>query len=345
MLREVERCGGVFDREMLLARAVRQEPLIFTSLFDNQPVRNVTSVGDLPPSWAAQRIFPTEPEEQINIQGMPLAATTVAEFLRERRPGIAQYNIDPPDSFMRKPDALAQWGSSAGFKAYMANAGTFTHLHFDANCQHNLHYQVLGSKRFILFGSDRSKHLAPKAQSSRLFLERLPERERLEMAGLLGGYACVLAPGESLFVPAFTWHYVDYLDSGLSLSTRFGISTRLLSLLRRFNRVHPTVEFVHVAMGLLKEDCTAEYEQAYEEVCAAWDHAQGTVEERFWRVQETLEAICRRLCPERVAGPLFDGAAEAFPLMHFGPEKSVLVRRPSAPSWLPPGKEATELGS
>ncbi len=327
MLREVERCTGAFDRGMLLARAVRQEPLIFTNLFDSQPVREVKGVGDLPPSWAARRIFPTEPEEQINIQGTPLPETTVAAFLSERKAGSAQYNIDPPASFMSKPDALTQWGASAGFKAYMANAGTFTHLHFDANCLHNLHYQVLGSKRFILFGSDRSKDLAPKAQSSRLFLERLPECERLELAGLLGGYACVLAPGESLFVPAFMWHYVDYFDSGLSLSTRFGISTRLLSLLRRFNRVHPTVEFAHFAMGLLEEDCTPEYAKAYEEVSAAWDNAQGTVEQRFWRVQETLEGICKRLCPERIVGPLIDGSPEAFPLMHFGPEKSVLVRR------------------
>ena len=327
MVRDVERSTQAPDRQLLLARAVRQEPLIFTNLFDGQPVRNVADVGDLPKPWAEKRIAPTEPEEQINIQGKLLAETTVDEFLRECRPGIAQYQVDPPADFMQKPEALTQWGASAGFKAYMAHAGAFTHLHFDANCLHNMHYQVLGKKRFILFGSDRSKDLAPKAQSSRLFLERLPERERLELAGLLGGYACILEPGESLFVPAFMWHYVDYFDSGLSLSTRFGISKRLLSLLQRFNRVHPTVEFAHFAMGLLEEDCAPEYEQAYREVVDAWDKAEGTVEQRFWRVQEVLESICSRVCPERVAAPLFDGGPEAFPLFHFGPAKSVLVKR------------------
>ena len=327
MLREVERCTDALDRQALLGRAVRQEPLIFTNLFDGQPVRSVAGVGDLPGNWAAQRILPTAPEEQINIQGTPLGETTVEEFLRERRPGIAQYTVDPPAAFMRKPDALVHWGASAGFKAYMAHAGTATHLHFDANGLHNLHYQVLGRKRFILFGADRSKELAPKAQSSRLFLERLPENERLELAGLLGGYACVLEPGESLFVPAFMWHYVDYFDSGLSLSTRFGISKRLLSLLQRFNRVHPTVEFAHVAMGLLEDECAPEYERAFQEVCATWDKSVGTVEQRFWLVQETLEAICKRLCPERIAEPLFDSGPEVFPLFHFGPAKSILVRR------------------
>jgi len=328
MLREVERCADAPDRRMLLARAVRQEPLLFTDLFANQPVRKVTDIEGFPKTWAAQRIFPTEPEEQINIQGKPLGETTVAAFLRARSPGIAQYTIDPPADFMRKPDAIAQWGASAGFKAYMANAGVATHLHFDANGMHNLHYQVLGRKRFILFGSERSKDLAPKAQSSRLFLERLPERERLELAGLLGGYACILEPGDSLFVPAFMWHYVDYFDTGLSLSTRFGISKRLLSLLQRFNRVHPTVEFAHFAMGLLDDDdCSAEYEQACQEISALWDRSQGSVEDRFWLVQEALEANCRRLCPERVGRPLFDGSPEAFPLFHFGPAKSVLVRR------------------
>ena len=108
----------------------------------------------------------------------------------------AEYTVNPPVDFMHKPEALSSMGSDAGFKAYMAHAGTATHLHFDANYLHNLHYQVLGTKRFILFGRDRSKDLAPKAQSSRLFLERLPERERLDLAGVLGGYACILEPGD-----------------------------------------------------------------------------------------------------------------------------------------------------
>ena len=137
----------------------------------------------------------------------------------------------------------------------------------------------------------------------------------------------MLEPGESLFVPAFMWHYVDYFDSGLSLSTRFGISKRLLSLLQRFNRVHPTVEFVHFAMGLLADECTPEYEQAYQEVIATWDKSTGTSEQRFWRMQETLEMICKRLCPELIGEPLFDAGPEVFPLFHFGGEKSVLARR------------------
>jgi len=327
VLRSVDRCTEALDRQALLARAVLQKPLIYTNLFDGQPVRSVAHASDLPSSWAALRIFPTEPEKQINVQGTPLGETTVGEFLRERRPGIAQYDINLPADFMRKPEAVAQWGASAGFKAYMAHAGTATHLHFDANCLHNLHYQVLGKKRFILFGSERSRDLAPKAQSSRLFLERLPEQERLELAGILGGYACVLEPGESLFVPAFMWHYVDYFDSGLSLSTRFGISKRLLSLLQGFNRVHPTVEFVHFAMGLLADECAPEYERAYQEVSAAWHKSVGTSEQRFWLVQETLVAICKRLCPELIGKPLFDAGPEVFPLFHFGAEKSVLARR------------------
>ncbi len=327
MLQEVKRGEGALDRRTMLACAVRQEPLILTNLFDDQPVRNVADARDLPRSWAAQRIFPTEPEEQINVQGKSLGESTVEQFLRERQPGIAQYDIDPSADFMRKPDVLTQWGASAGYKAYMGHAGAFTHLHYDANCQHNLHYQVLGRKRFILFGSERSKNLAPKAQSSRLFLERLAEDERLELAGLLGGYACILEAGESLFVPAFMWHYVDYFDAGLSLSTRFGVSTRLRALLQRFRRVHPTVEFVHVAMGLLGDDCAPDYERAFQEICAIWDQSAGTDEERFWRVQDALEAICQRLCPERLADPLFDGSAEAFPLQFFGPAKSLLVKR------------------
>ena len=72
-------------------------------------------------------------------------------------------------------------------------------------------------------------------------------------------------------------------------------------------------------MGLLADECAPEYEQAYQEVVATWDKSVGTSEQRFWLVQEALETICERLCPECVTEPVFDAGPEVFPLFHFAP--------------------------
>ena len=112
---------------------------------------------------------------------------------------------------MALPEALADWSAQkTDFDYDMGNAGAFTHLHFDANGRHNLHYQLIGRKRFLLFPEYRSKYLAPHQQSSRIFLERMSAVERASFAEFAGGVDRLLEPGDSLYIPPLAWHYVEY---------------------------------------------------------------------------------------------------------------------------------------
>jgi len=216
----LKRKKGLISRKLLLELAVKQEPMIFNGLFDGQPIRQIKSIKDLPPTWANQPVQPRVPPERLNYPSSILAATTVANFLSERAAGYVYGRLDLPTINLpiAFPEAIANWGTSTGTGYYMANPGAFTHLHFDANGLHNLHYQVIGKKRFFLFPEHCSKYLAPHEQSSRIYLERIALAERRHFANYAGGYEYVLKPGESLFVPAFMWHYVDYEQPGMSLS-------------------------------------------------------------------------------------------------------------------------------
>jgi hypothetical protein len=295
----VKRKKGPVSRKLLLELAVKQEPMIFDGLFDGQPIRKITNIKDLPPAWANRPVQPRVPAERINYPGPNLAASTVANFLSERAAGFVYDRLDlpPTNSPMVFPEAIAEWGySRSGTGYYMANPGAFTHLHFDANGLHNLHYQVIGKKRFFLFPEHRSKYLAPQQQSSRVYLERIALAERRHFADYAGGYECILKPGDSLYVPAFMWHYVDYEQPGMSISTRFGQSQHIEAMIKAIGGFHSTAEFQHIGAGLLDDDnVSPPYEDAWQQVLATIGSQYN-----FDRVQEKLLRLCEEVCPEKV---------------------------------------------
>jgi lysine-specific demethylase 8 len=297
----VDRSAAPISRQLLLELAVAQRPLIFTGVFDGQPVRRITTITDLPAHWADLRVLPREPAERVNYPGKTLAETTVSRFLTERSAGFVHDEIPSPsvNSSIVLPGAL-NYGSmdASPYKSsfYMGNPGAFTHLHFDANCRHNFHYQLIGKKRFFLFPEHRSKYLAPQQQSSRIFLERLSAVERTHFTDYAGGYACVLEPGDSLYMPPLMWHYVEYEQPGISLSYRFAWSRHILNLQRAFGGFHFTVEFQHLAAGLLDDENVAPaYQDAYQQILNAVGHRY-----EFSRVQQKLEQLCAQICPEKV---------------------------------------------
>lgn len=297
--RHIERIEGPLTRALLLDLAAQQRPVIFAGLFDGQPIRQIATIADLPPPWAHSPVRPREPAERINYPGPAYPDTTLLRFLTERAPGFvySRMPLTPVGAPLTLPQLMVDWGAPTDhFGYYMGNPGAFTHLHFDANCQHNLHYQMIGRKRFFLFPAQRSKYLAPQQQSSRFFLERMPEAERLHFAEYGGAYVCSLEAGDSLFIPALMWHYVEYEEPAISISFRFGRSRYIQDLHRAFNGFHPTVEFQHIALGLLDDKrVSMDYERAYRQILATAGRKYD-----FQRVQQKLVELCGEICPENV---------------------------------------------
>lgn len=299
MPKTIDRRVGPLHRDLLIELAMQQQPVIFSGLFDNQPIREISTIASLPAAWANTPVRPKEPAERINYPGQAFSDTSLLRFLTERQPGFvfSKMPLAPTGAPIALPPTLVELGAPTNhFSYYMGNPGAFTHLHFDANCQHNMHYQLLGRKRFFLFPEHRSKYLAPQQQSSRIFLERMSPAERLHFADYGGGYVCTLEPGESIFIPALMWHYVEYEEPAISLSFRFGRSRYTHALHQAIGGFHSTVEFQHLAMGLLDETNVAPaYEDAYTQVLATIGKKY-----EFTRVQNKLEEICHQLCPEKI---------------------------------------------
>lgn len=94
-----------------------------------------------------------------------------------------------------------------GVRCFAGHAGQVSDLHFDWDTSSNLLVNLHGIKSIQLIGPELS-HLLKGF--SNISLVALPETAATETVG----------PGEALFMPAFWWHQVTYVEQAVSLSLR-----------------------------------------------------------------------------------------------------------------------------
>jgi lysine-specific demethylase 8 len=104
---------------------------------------------------------------------------------------------------------------------FVGGAGNASDLHTDWDGRQVVLYQVFGRKRAVLFPPAAGEALQPIDVFAMLRLRDLPEARRQERIAALGGVEVVLEPGDALFIPAFHWHHLDYLETAMSVSFRF----------------------------------------------------------------------------------------------------------------------------
>ena len=105
---------------------------------------------------------------------------------------------------------------------FMANRGNASELHVDWDGRDVLLYQLFGRKRVVLFPPEAAPKLHPIDIFSTLRLSGLDDDERFALLSYAGGVEHLLLPGQTIFIPAFWWHHIDYVDLGMSVSFRFG---------------------------------------------------------------------------------------------------------------------------
>jgi hypothetical protein len=101
-----------------------------------------------------------------------------------------------------------------------------------------------------------------------------------------GGWDCTLEPGETLFMPLFVWHYVEYLSPALSVTYRLGRG-RLNRLLGE-SLPAPSAALQSVGFRLRDEPAIAE---SHPEIVAALDAARGNRE----KLNAAVDAAYERL--------------------------------------------------
>ena len=106
---------------------------------------------------------------------------------------------------------------------WMSSPGMITHGHFDQD--HNVFVQLKGRKRFTLWlpWEHESLYMYPRVHpmwhKSRVNFQQ-PDVERFPLFGKSHANHVTLEPGDILYVPPYTWHYVETLDEpSVSMST------------------------------------------------------------------------------------------------------------------------------
>lgn len=156
---------------------------------------------------------------------------TIGEYLRlvDDSGGMVKPRIafEPPAAarvwFKLPPVCAAQPGESEAMvlACLVGTRGSFSQLHFDKDGLHGLLYQVYGRKRVAVIAADAAHKLAPFTQFSRWCLQNFTDADRAAFLRYTGGSEAVIGPGEAIYLPAFCWHFVDYLDDCWSLNIRF----------------------------------------------------------------------------------------------------------------------------
>lgn len=104
---------------------------------------------------------------------------------------------------------------------FFGGEGSSTRNHFDIDMSHVFISQFQGYKRIWLFPNDQSD-LMYKLPYNFHSIANLKTSSEVEYPGLryLDGYEAVIGPGETCYMPAGWWHYIQYETEGYSISVR-----------------------------------------------------------------------------------------------------------------------------
>ncbi|MCA9788789.1 MAG: cupin-like domain-containing protein [Cyanobacteria bacterium HKST-UBA05] len=159
---------------------------------------------------------------------------TMAEFVDVIESGPAndwymsnaniEHNDETLDDLFHETDKLPELLDPEGFRNHgyvlLGPAGTITDLHYDlANA---FYVQIYGRKSFKVI----SPHYLDKVYPYRNFLSRVPledgvegvDAQKFPLFKQAKVHEFVLEPGDAFFLPVGWWHWVEALDTSISMS-------------------------------------------------------------------------------------------------------------------------------
>ncbi len=285
-----------------------KEPVILTGLFAGEKIDEIRTEADARTAFGsvplpvANEYLTSLMEAGSKGRTVPEAAETMglADYLDHirRYPGtrkMCSEKATPPELMQsfRLP-AYDQW-EDARTSFFVGNAGNFAHMHFDGDYRHVLFYQVFGDKRFILIPPFEGRKLNPIGNSASWSVESFSEEERRAFADFVNGYDCVVHAGETLYMPAGIWHFVEYTTTCMSFTLRFGRNryTRFLA-----DTFHMNLALQNIAWRMTDEDAVErDYEHVFSQLVAASKEPYASAQEKMIRLEALFEEICRSLYP------------------------------------------------
>ncbi|MEM9492362.1 MAG: cupin-like domain-containing protein [Myxococcota bacterium] len=294
-----------FARDYIPAR----KPVIITDLFRDQPLRQMTTaedargaLGDM--ELTSQWNYTAGLRYEVSDDDTEPLQCSVADYL-----DYVDLNPDTPRMCIEQlaPAELRQTytvpelcrGTERSF-VFMGNAGNYAHLHFDGDQRQVLMYQIFGRKRVVLIAPEQSKKLMPNENFSSLCLQEMADSDRRDLLRYVRAYECVLEPGEAIFMPSLFWHYLEYVETSMSLHLRFAQN--------RYGQffdthVHRDMYTQNVAARFVDERFAAG--EGGPVLTSIQDTLAGdydSAEARYRAIRTLFRDLYRRLCPDAVQG-------------------------------------------
>lgn len=179
---------------------------------------------------------------------------------------------------------------------FVGNRGNSALLHFDADHRYVLLYQVFGEKRIVLIEPRQFAELECWGNVSMLPFAQWDEATQRSFLERVGAHVATLTPGEAVLIPALWWHGVDYVDTGMSLSVRFGRNDR-----GRWAHaeLYPDTRVQNLGLLFLgAEQPAGEQRDAFAEIQRTCAVRHETPAERERAIDRCLSAACETLLPE-----------------------------------------------
>lgn len=331
----------VFFQEYVL----KHRPVIITDLFADQPISKIKTLEDARQQLGDMKVVVTPGYERFIVDVVRSLVTqepnyeiqqrqsTVREYLEHvaQHPGTKDMCSEVPQPIISEVQALyevpevcrtKEGATDAEYRTelWMANAGNTTHLHFDADQRQILQYQLFGTKRVILVPPSGAKKLAPVRNNCAISPEGVSDTEKDEFVRYVGGYQCQLRGGETIFMPALIWHYLEYVDTSMSLSIRFWRNrySRFLA-----EECHPDYRLQAIAWRMIDPaSMTPDDEQAFRQIEALAQRPFASPQEKGQAMQALYEELYARLCSDQPRGqyarPFVEELAGVIQQVEFG---------------------------
>jgi lysine-specific demethylase 8 len=189
-------------------------------------------------------------------------------------------------------------GEAISSFVFLAARGNTAHLHYDSDYNHALLYQLFGKKRVVLIPPEFSHRLNPFFNFSLLLLENISAEQQRSQLSSLGALEVVLEPGEAIFIPAAMWHFVEYVDTAMSISFRFGRNKYTKFIAGQF---HSDLYVQNVAAKMIDADAVQErYLKHFSQIRRAGSKTYRNALAKFAYVESLFQEICEEISPESV---------------------------------------------
>jgi hypothetical protein len=306
----------VFWNEYVL----KQKPVIITDLFKKDPIRKANTLEAAAKAYGS---LPLKVRDTYSISELvhtretgKLVDVTLGEYLKlistdpDFRKVCTEYVV--PENFLSEfklpgicqSEVGSQRGKASRSKnvkyLFIAKEGSRTHTHFDPNQFHTIQYQVFGSKRIIMIPPNQAPKLIPHKNYSMIFFDNMREHEKRSFVRYVDGYDCVVEEGETLFMPALVWHYLEYAKHTMSLTLRFGRN--------QYNEffgehLHPSMHLQNIATRFIDErNIDDEARAAFVRIVDEYTNNKKAGYEKFQDMQRLFEQIYSELCRDCIQG-------------------------------------------